>query len=657
MNYKHLLLLSMLGLAACDGSDSPSQSNRSGTFGELPAAVHKTQEQLGSAQTTLLGVADQDQGKQVKLGAAEAIAAAGRLVKTGQDAAAVSTLKSAGLLSAASTDDEVRQAATVMADAGLSEEAYLLYAPDDFVLNDPTAYNYKPEGSLPAAIDEKPSVKRHTMELDGKKVWYTASAGHLTAFAKNPEKEGPEASIFYTAYTRDDLPRENRLVTFFFNGGPGASSIYLHLGAFAPKRAFVDGPNTKPEWTKAPPQNFPMIDNKESLLGKSDLVFVDPVGTGFSQAIAPRSNKGFWGVKVDVEVARDFIIRYINANKRQASPKYLYGESYGGGIRVPKLARALEEAGTRSYEKIEAGPAPKVLTGVVFHSPAFDYGASDEEGMFPTTAMTMDYFKLSTARGDASADQYAATLRKFAVDNYDPESETLFKSEVDLTPYVGDGSYSTAPKFVLWSLMPDSEFNAYDLRTRIKYDTDKNGKIIGIPYNFDFYDDVGLQADITTYLPEFVNYNSSARYINASCGADWNSQEHLAFERWEDRFDMGTGLPDIVDTIGYDPTIKLLTVHGYYDAVTPFFRSELSLKGVVLDEKTKTTLLDRVPIKLFEGGHMIYYSEEARVPLIKALEKFYDDPPYGGAKPVTTPAAVASAGTPARTTESAIAGR
>ncbi len=656
MNYKHLLLLSLLGLAACDGSDSTiSKTDTSGTFADFSAAQGQLSELEASIAANIAKKATTE--SELKALADKVIAGAGALIRTGQDDAAIEALKQAGLLQAASKVEETRQAAILMAGAGLQEEAYLLYAPDDFVLNDPTAYNYHPDGSLAAAVDERPAVKHHNMQIDGKTIWYTASAGHLTAFAKNPQKEDPQASIFYTAYTRDDLPTNNRPVTFFFNGGPGASSMYLHLAAFAPIRAFVDGRNVKPEWTKAPPQDFPLIDNTESLLGKSDLVFVDMVGSGFSEAIAPKTNKSFWGTDVDVGIARDFIIRYINANKRQGSPKYLYGESYGGGIRVPKLAHALYEAGTGVYEKPDTDLKPTILSGVVFHSPAFDYGADDREGLFPTLAMVADYLKVSTARGNMPTDEYVEKLRQFAAANYDASPFTYLKSDADLDPYLGPVFYYYPSLSYLagnyWA--PGYDFNAYDARTHIKLDTDSDGNPISLPYDFNFYDDVALQKDMTTYLPSFVNYKSSSQYVAASWAADWNDNESLASELWEDNGVIRNGLPDIVATLGYDPTIKLLTVHGYYDTVTPFYRSELSLKGVVLDEKTGTTLLDRIPVKSFEGGHMIYYSEEARVPLIKTLEKFYDDPPYGGSKPAATPPVIAATTLPASLSAPAIA--
>ncbi|HMF68971.1 MAG TPA: hypothetical protein VK602_15345, partial [Phyllobacterium sp.] len=477
MNLRNSSLGLLLFLAACNGSNSstpPDNVAEDNTFTDVTAVqaqIADVAAQIGVRQDDL---ADVEQGLATTSKAGEAnqadiaaaadkwIVTAGALIKTGQDEAAVNALKQAGLVNPGSKDAELRQAAALLTAAKLPEEAYLLFAPDDYVLNDQTNYSSARSGSLAIPVDETPSVKRHSMTLGRKTFWYTASAGHLTAFAKNPQKENPQASIFYTAYTRDDLPKEDRPVTFFFNGGPGASSIYLHMASFAPKRVFVDGPKVPVEWIKGPPQHFPVIDNTESLIDKSDLVFVDPVGTGYSQAIAPKINENFWGVKVDVATARDFIVRYVNANKRQASPKYLYGESYGGGIRVPKLARALEEAGTGGYETDHSAAKPKVLTGAVFHSPYFDYGASTTDGNFPTFALIADYLKKSTARGEMPLDEYAEKLRKFTSEKYLPA-----RTPIDIYAYTGLPRGEYLPRSFgeyAATLKPGYTFNNYDGR-------------------------------------------------------------------------------------------------------------------------------------------------------------------------------------------------
>lgn len=551
----------------------------------------------------------------------------------------------ADMFKAAGMRDE---AADMYTRAGMDEEAYKLYAPENYALKDETAYSGEPGASLPAAVDEKPSVMRHNMTLDGKTFWFTASAGHLTAFAKNPEKQEPQASIFYTAYTRDDLPKESRPVTFFFNGGPGASSIYLHLASWAPQHVVIDALKVPDAWAKGRPQEFPFVDSKESLIDRTDLVFVDIVpGTGFSQSIAPNTNQTFWDTSKDVDLSRQFITRYINFNGRQESPKYLYGESYGGGIRVPKLTQALLDAGTTGYETVATVDKSrfKVLTGSVLHSPALDYSSMNQiAGDFPTFAMVADALGKSTARAkETSLESYAGTLGDIAA-KYAADTSSIAPTYTGLQTRISPlFAFTTTGRRWFWpnvlgfksymsaQLMPGYLFNAYDGRMHVKL---AQGMVFNpyenpMSYNFDFFEDDALSKRIATHLPDYVNYKPKARYINTS----WQTPDpvadkgpKLAFELWKDR-GKGTGLPSIVAAITRDPSLKLLTVHGYHDTVTPFRRSELDLKNVAFGKDK--TLLDRVPVKNFVGGHMIYYAQESRAPLKRTLDEFYDAPPYG----------------------------
>ncbi|WP_181872552.1 S10 family serine carboxypeptidase-like protein [Phyllobacterium bourgognense] len=535
--------------------------------------------------------------------------------------------------------------------AGMDEEAYKLYAPPDYVLVDNTHYSGSAGAKLTAAVDEKPSVKRQKMTLNGKTVWFTASAGHLTAFAKNPEKRSAQASIFYTAYTRDDLPKADRPVTFFFNGGPGASSVYLHLASWAPKHVVIDALNVPDAWANGRPQAFDFIESQESLIDKTDLVFVDIVpGTGFSQAIAPHTNQKFWDTSKDVDLSRQFITRYINFNRRQESPKYLYGESYGGGIRVPKLTQALVDAGTTGYETVAAVDKSrfKVLTGAVFHSPAFDYSSMGQVvGAFPTFAMVADALGKSTARAKQTSDvDYAETLRGIAT-QYSAEAEFTASSYTGLPDRIPEDYWGLFFKGYMEQLMPSYSFNAYDGRMHVKLETvsfdippqrlaDVSPQMFlnrpkPLSYDFNFFEEDALYNRITTHLPEYMNYKSKSHYINVSWQTTDPVQDkgpEVAFELWKGR-DGASGLRNIVAAIGMDPSLKLLTVHGYHDTVTPFRRSELDLKGVIIDAATNRTLLDRVPVKNFVGGHMIYYAQESRKPLKRTLDEFYDAPPYG----------------------------
>src|SRR5258705_2160610 len=222
--------------------------------------------------------------------------------------------------------------------------------PPAAVFTDPVTYASGPNASLASAA-EITAVTRHQLVLNGVTLNYTATAGHMTAKALGTG--AAQASFFYVAYTVDGRDAATRPVTFFYNGGPGSATVWLHLGSFGPKRLAAGAPST------SVPTPFPLVDNAESLLDVSDLVFVDAVGSGLSQAIAPNSNRTFWGVDEDAGAFRDFVMTYAIVMNRAASPKFLFGESYGT-TRSAVLANKLEAAGVG-------------LKGVVLQSSVLNY--------------------------------------------------------------------------------------------------------------------------------------------------------------------------------------------------------------------------------------------------------------------------------------------
>ena len=168
------------------------------------------------------------------------------------------------------------------------------------------------------------SVTHHSVTINGKELNYTATAGTLilkTEVGKEGEK--PKASIFFVAYTLDVEDTSKRPITFSFNGGPGSSSVWLHLGVLGPRRV-------KPDTDGNPPQPpYQLTNNEFSILDKTDLVFIDPVSTGFSRAVPGEEAKQFHGFQKDIESVGDFILLYLGRYKRWRSPKFLIGESYG----------------------------------------------------------------------------------------------------------------------------------------------------------------------------------------------------------------------------------------------------------------------------------------------------------------------------------------
>ena len=175
----------------------------------------------------------------------------------------------------------------------------------------------KPELPVPK---EASSVTHHQVKIGDHEILYTAKAGNL--LIRNGDD--PVASVFYVAYTRDQVKDvDHRPVTFFYNGGPGSSTIWLHMGSFGPR--IVETANAQPTG----PAPYQVVNNGDSLMDRSDLVFIDAVGTGFSKMVGKGKTTNFWGVDSDVEAFGKFITRYVTVNHRWNSPKFLFGESYG----------------------------------------------------------------------------------------------------------------------------------------------------------------------------------------------------------------------------------------------------------------------------------------------------------------------------------------
>src|SRR6478752_3771122 len=187
-------------------------------------------------------------------------------------------------------------------------------------LLDTTPYGSGKDDSVSDAT-ENAAVTQHTLHIKGVSIAYTARAGHLVT--TDPYSALPAAKIFYVAFTADDTTSSSRPVTFFYNGGPGSSSVFLLLGSFGPRRIKTSMPSF------TPPAPYALEDNPDSLLDCTDLVFINPVGTGYSGAVAPATNKDFWGVDQDAGSIKQFIKRYLTVNNRWNSPKFLFGESYG----------------------------------------------------------------------------------------------------------------------------------------------------------------------------------------------------------------------------------------------------------------------------------------------------------------------------------------
>jgi carboxypeptidase C (cathepsin A) len=449
---------------------------------------------------------------------------------------------------------------------------------------------------------EGEAVKHHTITLPAGAIAYTAHTGHV--IARDPAN-APEASFFYVAYMADGANAAARPVTFFYNGGPGSATVWLHLGSFGPKRLVTGDPST------TAPTPFPLVDNMETLLDTTDLVFVDAIGTGYSEAIAPNTNQTFWGVDADAAAFRDFVARWIAVNGRAASPKYLFGESYGT-TRTPVLAHLLETAGLH-------------LDGIVLQSSVLNYNTNCDgagatvscAGYVPSYGQAGAYYRLASA-ALPDVDANAAQLRSFTSTTFDPAVVVWFSQRTPPSPdaatrlhdltglaaSVWTSNVNVEPTTYRTNLIAGVLIGRYDARvsapsgSALAREGDPSSTFVSAQFN---------QA-IGSYLSGELRYNNASAYVTLS----------NAVQTWNFSHD-GQPLPDVIPDLGaalaLRPQLKVLSLNGYHDLATPFLQTERDL--------ARLGALPNVALKYYSGGHMTYLDDAARVKEKADLRAFY----------------------------------
>ncbi|HLX23370.1 MAG TPA: hypothetical protein VKR38_08515 [Usitatibacter sp.] len=492
---------------------------------------------------------------------------------------------------------------------------------------DTTSYSSASTASL-SSPNEITAVTKHQLTLGATTLNYTATVGHLTALTlTNPTAE---ASFFYVAYTLDGASAATRPVTFFYNGGPGSATVWLHLGSFGPKRLATNAPST------TTPTPFAFVDNTESLLDMSDLVFVDAISTGFSEAVTPNVNRTFWTTDADAAVFRDFVIRYIAVNNRGASPKYLFGESYGTP-RSAILANLLESAGTS-------------LTGVVMQSSILNYNSNC--GVFtpavgschpflPSYAAVGAWLNLTTpAHPVAQLPDYMVQMRGVADTMYLPAIQagsvspglaTTLAADTGLSQQNWTSHFNMDPTYFHTALIPGSVIGYYDgrmvaqLGTPLAADSDPSST---------FYND-SFASTIVSYLSNDLHYTTPSTYTMSSSAINvWNFSH------------AGNFYPDTVPDLGaamtLNPNLKVHSVGGYHDILTPFHNSELDLQRLGNPNP-------RIATHFYEGGHMTYLDDVGRQQEKADLVAFYQGTAVKKASPLPVPVQAAVVETPAST--------
>ena len=489
------------------------------------------------------------------------------------------------------------------------------------------------------------AVTEHTVTVGGKTLKYHATAGYMIlkeeegkpltpsstpAAGGDKDKDKGEtedekaglkakAKIFFVAYTLDDVADPgSRPLTFAFNGGPGSASIWLHMAAMAPRRAGLTDEG------EAPPPPWQLVDNESTWLDRTDLVFIDPVSTGYSRTMPKESPNQFHGLREDIASVGDFIRLYVSRNARWLSPKFVLGESYG-------TTRA---AGLSEYLQSRYG---LYLNGIVLVSSVLAFQTLEFApqndvpyiGFLPTYATTAWYHKkLPPDLQAKTVEEVASLAREFAAGDY-----TVALGKGDQLPAAE--KERVAAQLARLSGLPAD----YWLQRRLRVSDslffthllEAEGRIVGrLDSRF-----TGLRYEPGTDGGE---YDPSSEAVSGPLTAAFNDyvRQELKYETdipyegltnvWPWNFgDAGGGFPntaeDLRRAMTRNPYLKIWVTCSYYDVATPFFAAENAVAAMNLDPSVRANLR----FSYYPSGHMLYIHKPSRAQFKSDFEAFLDD--------------------------------
>ncbi|MCF2972363.1 peptidase S10 [Synechococcus sp. Nb3U1] len=487
----------------------------------------------------------------------------------------------------------------------------------------------------------------HTFKAKGEPLTYKALAGWQTLY----EREKPVAEIFHVAYLKQDSDSgsssPHRPLTFVFNGGPGAASAYLHMGALGPRRIQF-GPNGS-----LPASPVRLVDNAESWLPFSDLVFIDPVGTGFSRALPkdkentdpskagdppkeaspesggkaedPPKEAPFWNVERDLKSLGEFIQGFLSRHKRWLSPIFIAGESYGG-FRVARLAKELQST-------FGVG-----LSGAILISPAIefslletsDYNLTTWATLFPSYVASAAHHGLSSWGEDLSsllprAETFARQrlLPLLAMGEAMPEAERQAVYQ-DMAAGIGLSAEYIAQKggridissFARELLRPQRQVvGLYDASVTAVDPFPDRPTFEGSDPTLDGLDRL-FTAAINSHLRDTLQVNTELTYhlLNFEVFKAWQFNQKGEFKQG-----FIGAMDELRTSMALNPHMRVNIHHGLYDLVTPYFASNHLVDLMKLDPRLK----DNLTLKHYRGGHMFYTWDPSRLEWFAAMQQLY----------------------------------
>ena len=472
------------------------------------------------------------------------------------------------------------------------------------------------------------SITSGSVDVDGQKINYKANTGTLVL--KN-DKDQPTVSMFYVYYAKDGAKASDRPITFFFNGGPGSSTVWLHMGAFGPHIVRTN------DETHTPGAPYALVNNTHSLLDVTDEVFIDAPGTGFSRVLdkdlgGKGKPKDFYGVDQDGKVFTQFIQQFLSRFGRWNSPKYIFGESYGT-IRGPVLTLDLENASVDINGLILLSAIPN--TDISPDGDSLNPGIDIPFALtLPTMAATAWYHD-KIPNKPANLQDFLKQVEKFAMGEYltalnagatlDPAEEVKVADQ--LAAYTGLSS-----KY--W-MTADLRVNGGQFEHELLRNSDELVGRLDSRFAGPALDPLGEQAEydpqssaissayvslFNDYVRKTLNYSPDETYIPLSYDVNnkWDYKHQNPFGQ---AFPGATNvLPDLAIAMGQNPTMKVMLNGGYYDLATAFYAAKFQMEHLPM----KASLQKNITYAWYPSGHMVYANAASAKMLHDNVAKFIE---------------------------------
>jgi len=478
----------------------------------------------------------------------------------------------------------------------------------------------KESTSIKTPVDDKYSETKHFIRIRGREIRYTVTAGMMVLKEETADREQeaegekPRAQIFFIAYTKDGVrDKSRRPLTFSFNGGPGSSSVWLHLGVLGPRRVVLQDDGN------LPPPPFKLTDNEYSILEETDLVFIDPMNTGYSRPVTGEKPKEWHGFKKDIESVGDFIRLYATRNNRWLSPKFLIGESYGT-TRAAGLSGYLQERHGMYLNGI-------MLISAVLDFTTIDFNLNNDLPFilflpgYTATAWYHDMLKphrplqvwLKEAE-EFALGEYATVLLKGNALSKGERAEIVKK----LSYYIGiseqfieRSNLRINDQHYFKELLRERGLTVGRLDSRLigrdrlgvteKTEYDPLLTTVLGPYTAAFYDYIRSELKFESDLP----YEILSGFVHP-----WS------FREFENQY------VNVAETLRaamtYNPYLKVFVANGYYDLGTPYFATEYTFNHLGLNED----LRKNVSMEYYDAGHMMYIHMPSLMEMKKDLSEF-----------------------------------